>query len=215
MKALRRNKCATSIQSTWRACSKRIEYKKAILGVVLIQTIARRLFSLRISCVLREKKQIVECNAATKISSWWRGHISLRNYRHTILNFICVQSLARKWIAVRHSLRLRERDVAAAVIIQTSLGRKFIASRDAAKRKEEKQMTENAATMISTLWRGRICYSGYKQTVKGTSCSLHYLGLLGFLTFSHKNSSLNRRCNNLSISCASLQSQISIQVSSS
>lgn len=108
-----------------------------------------------------------------------------------ILNFICVQSLARRWIAKRNAVRLRERDVAAAVIIQTFLGRKFIASRDADRRREEKQMAENAATRISALWRGYIRYSEYKQFVKGMhahfNCNL-YLG--GFtMTFTHEISS--------------------------
>ena len=84
-----------------------------------------------------------------------------------ILNFICVQSLARKWIAEGNAVRLKERDVTAAVIIQTFLRTKFIASLDADRSREDKQMAENAATRISAQWRGYIRYSEYKQFVKG------------------------------------------------
>lgn len=65
-----------------------IDYIQTISDVVLVQSVARKLFSLKRLDVLRkEKDQLkwrVESDAATTISSVWRGFACSKEYIYTI-----------------------------------------------------------------------------------------------------------------------------------
>ena len=65
-----------------------IDYIQTILDVVLVQSVARKLLSLkRLNVLRKEKDQLkwrLESDAATTISSVWRGFACSREYIYTI-----------------------------------------------------------------------------------------------------------------------------------
>lgn len=75
---------ATIIQARWRASSAKDVYMTKLLDIIQVQTIVRRVFAQKIMARLKEEKNTREAAAATLISSAWRSHACLKEFRQTV-----------------------------------------------------------------------------------------------------------------------------------
>jgi hypothetical protein len=77
----KRENAAVAIQSKWRARAASDAYLLMLVDIILVQSVARRFIAHKSVARLQEE---IEFNAATTISSTWRRHTCLRQYRRTV-----------------------------------------------------------------------------------------------------------------------------------
>eukprot|EP00804_Cyclotella_cryptica_P028844 CCRYP_008432-RA/>CCRYP_008432-RA protein AED:0.01 eAED:0.01 QI:842/1/1/1/0.85/0.75/8/449/1945 len=180
---------ATKIQAMWRCFITMDLYFQTVIDVVIVQSIARRLLSMRLYAQLKENRRSLQEAAAVKIASMWRGFVAMSEYKQSILDIIICQSVARRNMAASKATMLRQNQcIASATIIQASwrarvardvyiltmfdlvtlqsLARRLIAQRILARLKEKKHWVEvDAATAISASWRRFACLRAYRRTI--------------------------------------------------
>jgi len=100
---------STLIQSVARGFLARKHKLAMVTKIVLIQSILRRQMAVRNAAQLRSD---LEDRSCTRIQSHWRCHASKRDYTRVLLSIITIQSLTRRWLALKDvKLRRKERDV--------------------------------------------------------------------------------------------------------
>lgn len=109
---------ATIIQKSWRGFSVQLHYQFDVVDIIIVQSIARmRICQKRYAAMLHKKRT----DAALVIQKHWRSYDCTMNYLHSIADILIVQSVIRRWIAIRFVKRYREkRHYDSAVLIQKS-----------------------------------------------------------------------------------------------
>jgi len=97
--------CATQIQRAWRGYAGQLSYQFDIVDIIIVQSIARRKMACRRAA---DAKQQLREQAAIKISSTWRSYDCTMNYLHTLADILIVQSVVRRWKAMRDFPVFRE-----------------------------------------------------------------------------------------------------------
>jgi hypothetical protein len=187
---------STRIQAAWRCHIESARFKLILSDVVMIQSLARRLASRRLSQELMEEKCRAESDAATIIQAAWRGHKDSARFKLMISNIVLIQTLARLLMAKRVSRQAPQVD---RVILCQSVVRRHLAAGKvviirrnrhdagaqliqkkwrcfAKKQMVVKMMTDverrkqkemSAVTDISKYWRGHRCREDFKQSISG------------------------------------------------
>lgn len=141
---------AIKLQSTWRGYSAQVTYQFDIVDIIIIQSIFRRRSAQRLHASILHKKHT---DAAIIIQTCWRSYDCTMNYLHSIADILIVQSVVRRWIAMRFvPLYRAEVHNRKALIIQT------VARRWSARILVKKM---KAAIRIQSAWRGFQCYIDY------------------------------------------------------
>lgn len=78
---MKQRDAAVVIQSRWRTRAASDAYLLMLVDIILVQSVARRFIVHKSVARLQEE---IESNAATTISSIWRSHTCLRQYRRTV-----------------------------------------------------------------------------------------------------------------------------------
>ena len=150
----RKHKYATVIQAAWRCFNARLNYQFDIVDIIIVQSIARMRACQKSYASILHKRHT---KAATVIQKYWRSYDCTMNYLHSIADILIVQSVVRRWIAMRYVIRYRaQRDYEMATRIQTAM-RAWVA------RKKWNQW--KSAIVIQKTWRGFKQYIEYIFTV--------------------------------------------------
>lgn len=105
--------------------------------VILCQSLARRNIAMKERNILTQKRRVV---SATRIQSAWRSYSAYDDFVHAISDIIVVQSLVRRFNAIKFTMQLQE----------------------------ERRLQENkAATKIAATWRGFYAVREYKFDLAG------------------------------------------------
>lgn len=90
--------CATMIGATWRRYAAQLCYRFDLVDIIIAQSIVRRR-----AAILRvqEKKLTLMESGAIVIQARWRCYDCTMNYLHPMVDILIVQSVARRWIAMR------------------------------------------------------------------------------------------------------------------
>jgi len=146
--------CSTTIQSAWRGYSAQVTYQFDIVDIIIVQSIFRRRSAQRLHASIIHKKHT---EAAVVIQTCWRTYDCTMTYLHSIADILIVQSVVRRWIAMRfvplYRAEVHNRN---AVTIQT-------VSRGWSARMMLKKM--KASIQIQSAWRGFQCYIDYIFTM--------------------------------------------------
>ena len=145
---------ATVIQTAWRCFSAQLNYQFDIVDIIIVQSIARkRACQKRYAAMLLKK----HTKAAIVIQKNWRSYDCTMNYLHSIADILIVQSVVRRWIAMRFVPKYRvELHNKMATRIQTA-ARAWVA--------RHKHNKYKAAKKIQKTWRGFKVYMEYIFTV--------------------------------------------------
>ncbi len=145
---------ATIIQTAWRSFSAQMNYEFDIVDIIIVQSIVRRrACQKRYTTMLHQK----HTEAATVIQKYWRGYDCTMNYLHSIADILIVQSVVRRWIAMRYVPKFRaEIHNKMALRIQT-VARGWVA--------RHKYKRFKAAVIIQKTWRGFKDYIDYIFTL--------------------------------------------------
>jgi len=164
IRTTQRAKAATLIQSHWRAYDCSMNYLHFLADVLITQSAARRWFARREIYAMREDtvtklqsfgRMCVAKRAAKKIRSaillqkTWRGFVNFADYMFTIADIVILQSLARRFIAKRNATR--RRDIRADCAVRSI--QKMTRSAQAKNRR--------AATTIQAGWRSYVAETEY------------------------------------------------------
>lgn len=145
---------ATTIQTVWRRFITQLNYQFDMVDIIIVQSIARKR-----ACQKRYAAMIYKrhTKAAIVIQKYWRGYDCTMNYLHSIADILIVQSIFRRWMAMRFVPMYREhRHNEMATRIQTA-ARGWVARRALKKYK--------AAVNIQKSWRGFKQYIEYIFTI--------------------------------------------------
>ena len=145
---------ATIIQANWKRFITQLNYQFDVVDIIIVQSIARkRACQKRYAAILHER----HTKAAIVIQKYWRSYDCTMNYLHSIADILIVQSVVRRWIAMRFVPKYREqRNNAMATRIQT-VTRAWVARRKLKKHK--------AAVVIQKSFRGFKQYIDYIFTI--------------------------------------------------
>ena len=107
--------CATMIGATWRRYAAQLCYQFDLVDIIIAQSIVRRR-----AAILRvqEKTLTLMESGAIVIQARWRCYDCTMNYLHSTADILIVQSVARRWIAMRtvHLYRAKVHYIAATTI---------------------------------------------------------------------------------------------------
>ena len=107
-------------------------YQFDVVDIIIVQSAARRMF-------VRRRAHMHRCEiSAKKIQTVFRSYLCMINFLHSIADVLLVQSVARRWIALKKF--------------------KIIADKNA-------YLQYNSAITIQTIWRGFQCYTDYIFTM--------------------------------------------------
>ncbi len=148
------HKNATVIQSAWRRFSAQLYYQFDVVDIIIVQSIARMRSAQKRCAALRHKKHT---KAAIVIQKYWRSYDCTMIYLHSIADILIVQSVVRRWIALRAYPKLRQqRHDEMATRIQTAF-RGYYARKNC--------KIHKAAVTIQKTWRGFKDYVDYIFTI--------------------------------------------------
>ena len=89
---------ALIIQALWRGYSTQLSYQFQIVDIIIVQSIFRQKAA---SIIFKERLYKKKCNSIVKIQTLWRSHTCTENYILTIGDILIVQSVVRRWLALR------------------------------------------------------------------------------------------------------------------
>ena len=145
---------ATKIQSAWRGYTAKLNYQFDIVDIIIVQSIARRRAAIQL---VRNTRREKVCNAATTIQKYWRSYDCTMNYLHCVADVLIVQSVVRRWSAIRFVKDYRE-----ALHYEMSMRIQMCVRSWLSRTRVKKQ---RAARDIQKAWRGFWCYSDYVFTL--------------------------------------------------
>mmetsp|Transcript_561 Transcript_561/g.989 ORF Transcript_561/g.989 Transcript_561/m.989 type:complete len:1946 (-) Transcript_561:923-6760(-) len=145
---------ATKIQSAWRGYYMQLNYQFDVVDIIIVQSIARRRAAMAKAKYMREKKIF---DAATTIQKYWRSYDCTMNYLHTVADVLVVQSIVRRWIAIRYVSDYREKLYFTMAMRIQMLMRSWMA--------RTKVKKQRAAREIQKVWRGFWTYTDYVFTL--------------------------------------------------
>jgi hypothetical protein len=148
------NHSATKIQSAWRGYYVQLNYQFDIVDIIIVQSIVRRKAAIAKAKYMREKKIF---DAAATIQKYWRSYDCTMNYLHTVADVLVVQSVVRRWIAVRYVSDYREKLHFTMALRVQLLVRSWLA--------RTKVKKQRAARDIQKVWRGFWTYTDYVFTL--------------------------------------------------
>ena len=103
------------IGATWRRYAAQLCYQFDLVDIIIVESIVRRR-----AAILRvqEKKLTLMESGAIVIQARWRCYDCTMNYLHSMADILIVQSVARRWIAMRtvHLYRAEVHYIAATTI---------------------------------------------------------------------------------------------------
>lgn len=192
--------CATKIQAVWRSYWQYLINGDALEGTVLIQSVVRMwrqrkmfLFVQNARRQLEEQMQAAREEAASvKMQTFWRGASQRVNYCNTVIDAVIVQSVIRRWSAIRivnkmlvefraaikiqsvaRGRFIREdyvRVLSAAVIIQAAIRRGQAVQKLENLRVEKHARETASASKIAAQWRKFSTRSKFFNTLIGKTC---------------------------------------------
>lgn len=163
---------AITIQTTWRSFYYRLVYQFKLLDIIIVQSVWRRRMSCRDAkmkrAVLQAKAATViqsrwrcydahetylqfkiEDKAATIIQTRWRCYDTSMDYLHYLADVLIVQSMVRRWFAMREVTGiLEEKSIVLQRIARGYLGRVYV------------KKTKSAVAIQKT-WRGFVSFADY------------------------------------------------------
>ena len=163
---------ATVIQKEWRKYNCTLKYLHHLAGVIIVQSVLRRKFAIMF---LRKKRHERDTAAATVIQKEWRAFYCTMHFFHTVADVFVVQSVVRRWIAMRFlpKFRLQRHNECSTQIQRVMRGNiariklhKYYAARDVqtawrahvGRMRYLEMQKDVAAVKIQRVWRGFHCY---------------------------------------------------------
>lgn len=152
---------ATKIQAMWRCFHSMNVYFEAVMDIVVVQSVVRRLLSMRLFAQLREEKRLLETVAAVKIASMWRGFVCLREYKQSVrgMSVVKIYPFYNECACFILIFRLLLSDI---VVCQSAVRRNKAASQVARLRHDQRT---DSAIIIQATWRARIASDAYILTL--------------------------------------------------
>ena len=167
---------AVTIQTAWRCFYYRMIYQFNLLDIIIAQSVWRRKKAHRVTA---EKRHIVhtravtviqtrwrcydahmtylqfqiENRAATMIQAQWRCYDTSMDYLHYLADVLIVQSMVRRWFALRRVTRIVEEN---SIVVQR-IARGFLGRLIVKKTK--------AAIQIQKTWKGFVTFADYMFTI--------------------------------------------------
>ena len=171
-KFYKRKAASIKIQGIWRSYSAQMNFQFDIVDIIIVQSIVRRKAASVIFQKLMYEKQTA---AATKIQSHWRAYDCTLNFHTDMADIILVQSIVRRWLAIRLTDDYRaEMNYFAATKIQTYW------------RMRECRLdffNHLAARKIQTYWRMRECRLDYLEWGAATKIQKVWRGFMTYTDF--------------------------------
>ena len=89
---------ALTIQVLWRGYSTQLSYQFQIVDIIIVQNIFRQKAA---TIIFKERLYKKRCNSILKNQTLWRSHSCLEIHIITIGDILIVQSVVRRWLALR------------------------------------------------------------------------------------------------------------------
>ena len=95
---------ATVIQASWRRFITHLSYQFTIVDIIIVQSVFRRWKALK--QYTQERRENLDVRII-RIQSLWRSYSCSMTFVKTILDVLIIQSLIRRWLAVRRCQRIK------------------------------------------------------------------------------------------------------------
>ncbi|GAX19075.1 hypothetical protein FisN_3Lh009 [Fistulifera solaris] len=160
----REYKAAVAIQTQWRSYDCTMNYLHFLADVLIAQSAVRRWKARRVANTLRHRHAITlqagvrmwfcktklrRLQSAVMIQKVWRGFVAYADYMFAIADVVIIQSVARRWLAIRRRRVMQEQQRQDAGVTIQRYWRRFVAETEYLIMKYE----HRAATLVQAQWR--------------------------------------------------------------
>ncbi len=203
----REYQAAVAIQTQWRSYDCTMNYLHFLADVLIAQSAVRRWKARRVTNTLRHrhaitlqagvrmwlcKTKLQRLQAAVRIQKVWRGFVAYADYMFAIADVVIVQSVARRWLAIRRRRDMQEQQRHDAAVTIQRYWRRFVAETEYLIMKYE----HRAATLIQAQWRRFWHFSNFiisldsamtiQSTFRGFKAKQRYASILsGVIAIQH------------------------------